>query len=127
MEKIYLVLLIVMLVFGILQIVLFFKMWGMTNNVRKLTLHFCESKDSEAMGKKIIDDLSKDEVHDSSGMNAEGIWCKDVTDEEKKRVASFIDRTKKGECIILTSDDVKIIDMDNLSDLQVDYKIIYYK
>lgn len=60
-------------------------------------------------------------------MNAEGIWCKGVTDEEKKRVASFIDRTNKGECIILTSDDVKIIDMDNLSDLQVDYKIIYYK
>ena len=60
MEKFYLVLLIVMLVFGILQIVLFFKMWGMTNDVRKLTLHFCESKDSEAMDKKIIDDLSKD-------------------------------------------------------------------
>lgn len=31
---------IVMIVFGILQIILFFKVWGMTNDVRKLTKHF---------------------------------------------------------------------------------------
>lgn len=31
---------IIILVFGVLQIILFFKIWGMTNNVRKLTEHF---------------------------------------------------------------------------------------
>ena len=31
---------IVFLVFGILQIILFFKIWGMTNNVKKLKMSF---------------------------------------------------------------------------------------
>lgn len=38
---------IVMLVFGILQIVLFFKLWGMTNDVRRLTDHFLKSGENE--------------------------------------------------------------------------------
>lgn len=36
METITIVLGIVMLVFGILQIILFFKVWGMTNNVKEM-------------------------------------------------------------------------------------------
>lgn len=31
----------IIIVFGVLQIILFFKLWGMTNDVRKLTEHFC--------------------------------------------------------------------------------------
>lgn len=34
----------IMIVFGILQIILFFKLWGMTNDVRRLTEHFCRVK-----------------------------------------------------------------------------------
>jgi hypothetical protein len=30
------------IVWGILEVILFFKIWGMTNNVRKLTNHFCK-------------------------------------------------------------------------------------
>ena len=41
MEGFYLILLIVLLVFGVLQIILFFKVWGMTNDVRKISIHFC--------------------------------------------------------------------------------------
>ena len=33
---------IVFLVFGILQIILFFKVWGMTNNVKKIKEAFLE-------------------------------------------------------------------------------------
>ena len=33
---------IVFLVFGILQIILFFKIWGMTNNVKKIKEAFLE-------------------------------------------------------------------------------------
>ena len=36
METITIILGLVMLVFGILQIILFFKVWGMTNDVRKM-------------------------------------------------------------------------------------------
>lgn len=36
METIYLLLGIIMLVFGILQIILFFKLWGLTNNIVKI-------------------------------------------------------------------------------------------
>lgn len=32
---------IVLIIFGILQIILFFKIWNMTDNVSRLTEHFC--------------------------------------------------------------------------------------
>lgn len=41
METITLILAIVMLVFGILQIILFFKMWGMADNVERLCSKVC--------------------------------------------------------------------------------------
>lgn len=34
---------IVIVIFGILQVILFFKLWGMTNDVRRLTDHFLSS------------------------------------------------------------------------------------
>ena len=44
METITIILGLVMLVFGILQIILFFKVWGMTNDVRKITHHLIPIK-----------------------------------------------------------------------------------
>lgn len=41
MEGITLFVSIVIIVFGILQIILFFKLWGMTNDVKKLVNYFC--------------------------------------------------------------------------------------
>lgn len=35
-------LMLLMIVWSILEIILFFKIWGMTNNVRKLTKQFCK-------------------------------------------------------------------------------------
>ena len=32
---------VIVIVFGVLQIILFFKIWGMTDNVKRLTEHFC--------------------------------------------------------------------------------------
>lgn len=40
------VIVLVAVIFGILQIILFFKLWGMTNDVRKLTEHFCDKKET---------------------------------------------------------------------------------
>ena len=42
MEGFLVLVYVVMFVWGILNIILFFKIWGMTNNVLKLTQHFCE-------------------------------------------------------------------------------------
>lgn len=39
-ETITFILAVVVLVFGILQIILFFKLWGMTNDVKRLTNFF---------------------------------------------------------------------------------------
>ena len=41
MEIITLILAAVMLIFGILQIILFFKLWGMTNDVKRLCATIC--------------------------------------------------------------------------------------
>lgn len=40
-ETITFILAAVVLVFGILQIILFFKLWGMTNNVKRLCAKIC--------------------------------------------------------------------------------------
>ena len=50
---------IVFLVFGILQIILFFKVWGMTNNVKKIKEAFLE-KDFPAEYLLVKPDLVKD-------------------------------------------------------------------
>ena len=50
---------IVFLVFGILQIILFFKIWGMTNNVKKIKEAFLE-KDFPAEYLLVKPDLVKD-------------------------------------------------------------------
>lgn len=40
---------IVLMVAGVLQIVLFFKIWGMTNDVEKLTERFCTQESSKLL------------------------------------------------------------------------------
>lgn len=42
----------IIIVFGILQIVLFFKFWGMTNDIRKLTEHFCDTSQEQRLEDK---------------------------------------------------------------------------
>lgn len=44
MEGITLLVSIILIVFGVLQIILFFKLWGMTNDVRKLKNQFARNR-----------------------------------------------------------------------------------
>lgn len=37
----------IIIVFGILQIILFFKLWGMTNDVKTLKNHFCPEQNKQ--------------------------------------------------------------------------------
>ena len=51
----------IIIVFGILQIILFFKLWEMTNNVRMLTEHFCAVSQSQDTEKENLDVIENDE------------------------------------------------------------------
>lgn len=42
----------IIIVFGILQIVLFFKLWGMTNDIRRLTEHICVTSQEQQLENK---------------------------------------------------------------------------
>ncbi len=61
MESFNIILAIILLVFGILQIILFFKIWGMTNDIRKIKDKFrCEEIDDWEIKKALIlDDKEK--------------------------------------------------------------------
>lgn len=44
MEGITLLVSIILIIFGVLQIILFFKLWGMTNDIKRITRRFnCDS------------------------------------------------------------------------------------
>lgn len=46
-------LMLLMIAWGILEIILFFKIWGMTNDVRKLTKQFCKEAKTAGPGPKV--------------------------------------------------------------------------
>lgn len=49
MEALSIIISIIGLIFGVLQIILFFKVWGMCNDVNTLCNHFVQSKKNEAI------------------------------------------------------------------------------
>lgn len=59
MTGIYAIIGIVMLVFGILQIVLFFKLWGMTNDVGQIKYLLCNLSTQNAAAIKKTQDLEQ--------------------------------------------------------------------
>lgn len=72
----------VAVVFGILQIILFFKLWGMTDDVKKLAEHFCDSQIPAPQPKEDIP----------------------ITDYDKR-----LDTIKKGDYVIRISDGKKML------------------
>lgn len=77
----------IIIVFGVLQIILFFKLWGMTNDVRELVEHFCRSRIAD-----------KQESRDS------------VSEYDKR-----LDTVEKGDYVIRLSDGKKMI-VSNIKD-----------
>lgn len=71
------------IVFGGLQIILFFKLWGMTNDVRRLVEYFCDNQVP------------------TSQINNENV---PITDYDKR-----LDTVKKGDYVIRISDGKKIL------------------
>lgn len=54
----------IIIIFGVLQIILFFKLWIMTNNVEKLTNHICNSHKAGIVHNREKDNLSTDIIKD---------------------------------------------------------------
>lgn len=51
------------IVFGILQIILFFKIWEMTNNVKDLKVHFC---DCEQQKEKKVTQTKEEQINNGN-------------------------------------------------------------
>ena len=103
---------IVMLVFGILQIILFFKIWGMTNDISRI-----RSIIEKEIQQKTIAKHNK--IPNENAINLlKGTWGKDVSEEEKNMAQSLVPKLIKGKLVVY--------DSNSLSELN-DYKIIYYK
>ena len=67
---------------------------------------------------------SKDEVKFDTSSN--GVWGKDVTEEEKDMAKGLISKLMDNEVILLVKGKMIVYDTDSLSELN-DYKVIYYK
>ena len=74
---------IILIVFGILNLILFFKLWGMTNDVRELKNHFLQDNSP------ISSDLS------SAGIG----WAENVTDQEKIDASKQLYKLEPGHVI----------------------------
>lgn len=65
MEGFYLFIGIVIIVFGILQIILFFKLWGMTNDIREIRKEYINKSEAYNTNDDII--INKSVIHKVSG------------------------------------------------------------
>ena len=75
---------IVLLVWGILEIVLFFKIWGMTNNVKKIVREFIDKPASiEAAKKTIISKLHQKDLPEAQHNK----YLQDLIDYHIKQLA----------------------------------------
>lgn len=111
---------IVMIVFGILQIILFFKIWGMTNDISRIRRVI----EKEFQQKTIA---NQDKILKENTINLlKGTWGKDVSEEEKNMALSLLPKLMDNEVILLIKGKLVVYDANSLSKLN-DYKVIYYK
>ena len=81
MENIDPLLGIIIVVFGILNLILFFKMWGMTNDVRAIKNHF----------------IKEEKPTISENVTTDDGWAEDATDQEKREAGSESRRFENGK------------------------------
>lgn len=111
---------IVMLVFGILQIILFFKIWGMTNDISRIRSIIEKEIQQKTRSKQ-------EQIPNENAINLlKGTWGKDVSEEEKNMAQSLVPKLMDNEVILLIKGKLVVYDSNSLSELN-DYKVIYYK
>lgn len=111
---------IVMLIFGILQIILFFKIWGMTNDISRIRSIIEKEIQQKTRSKQ-------EQIPNENAINLlKGTWGKDVSEEEKNMAQSLVPKLMDNEVILLIKGKLVVYDANSLSELS-DYKVIYYK
>lgn len=112
---------ILIIIFSILQIILFFKLWGMTNNVKfikeiltKSTLNKTENN-SSPITTNPLDRLV-------------GCWADRVKKEDKEAAQSLIPTLKKetDDVIIKINGELKVIPCKELPSIKEDHDLIYF-
>lgn len=116
---------IVMIIFGILQTILFFKIWGMTNDINRIRHLFEQLAQQNSTNNGISNRETKNTNHEKKD-TLKGAWGKDVTEEEKVMAKGLIPKLMDNEVILLVKGKMIVYDTDSLSDIN-DYKVIYYK
>lgn len=102
-------------VFCILQIILFFKIWGMTNNVSKIR---------KALESKLQEEIKCQ--NQNNEVYQHGFWGRDVTGYEKGKALSLISTMKSGEVIVILNGEFRIVNSHELANIE-NYKVIYYR
>lgn len=114
----------VLFVFGILQIILFFKLWGMTNDVWRIRV-LLENKQNEKS-------VGNEKTTSSVKYNTKEGWGENLTELEINQAKSLIGKIYANELIVkdLKKDKVFVWDKEtwHQNKHQTDkYKLIYSK
>lgn len=121
---------IVVVTFGILQLILFFKLWGMTNDVSEIKNFLIKKSvekeillEAEIVENKVV--KNEDLLEEQNG------WAKDITEAEKIEAMPIVNKLKSEQVIakIISDKRMEVWDLwfwkskrDN-----PDYKLIYKK
>lgn len=111
-------------VFGILQIILFFKLWGMTNDVSEIKKILIKKSEEEEvlLEAEIVEDnvLLEAELHG---------WANNITDAEKNEAMPLVNKLKSEQVLakIISNKRMEIWDLWFWKSQQdnPDYKLIY--
>ena len=106
METIEILLSIVGLVFGILQVILFFRIWGMTNNIAEMNARFkaiCPTEEEKEINAKIEKLNSTNETNTEAIKNTKGLNVGDnVVYEPMNRKMIIKEITKEGLLVCIS-------------------------
>lgn len=101
MEGITLFVSIVIIAFGILQIILFFKIWGMTDNVKELKNLYTENS------KSLLSSIDRLTSAVKNAAPKEEKTIKKIVPEEKKEAPVYVPPKKELPVIDINSDEYK--------------------
>lgn len=120
-------------VFAVLAIILFIKIWNMTNNVSQIkdmiekslsSKEQVENEENLFEGKEI--DLDEKEVKGEKPSDI-GEWSENISWKEKKNAAPLIEFLKDGQIIISQNGEMIICDKTELPSITGEYKIVFRK
>lgn len=120
-------------IIAVLAIVLFFKIWNMTNDVSQIrrliekslpVTDKLENEENLFEGKEI--DLGEKGIKNERPSDI-GEWSENISWEEKKNAAPIIEFLKKGQMVISQNEEMIICDEHELPSIKGEYKIVFRK